>query len=216
MYVPAQFEQREIAELHKVIRAYPLATWIVRDADDLIVNHVPMMLDPTRGEFGTLCGHVARANPVWRYCARSESKLIFHGPQSYISPSWYPSKRETGKVVPTWNYIVVHASGTAQVMEDPKSLLAHVSELSATQESVRAEPWHVTDAPQEYIDGLLRNIVGIEIPIRALTGKWKISQHRPLTESVAVVNALHEQSSTASHDIAQAMDAMVNRARTSS
>lgn len=203
MYVPAQFEQRDLAEMHKMMRAHPLATWIVRDEQEMIVNHVPFLLDATQGEFGTLRGHVARANPVWQRAGSGESKVIFHGPQSYISPGWYPSKRETGRVVPTWNYIVVHADGMARAIDDRMSLLEHVSQLSDTHESHRAEPWHVSDAPADYIDRLLNNIVGIEIPIRTLHGKWKISQHRPLHETAAVIDALRKSQSNAMADVMQ-------------
>jgi transcriptional regulator len=212
MYIPAQFEQRDVAEMHAMISTHPLATWVVRDADDLIVNHVPFVLDANVGEFGMLRGHVARANPVWRCCTNVESKVIFHGPQAYISPSWYPAKQETGKVVPTWNYIVVHATGTARTSDDRSVLLKHVSDLTAKQEPTVARSWRVSDAPADYIEALLRNIVAIEIPIRTLTGKWKISQHRPREESARVVDALREQSDTSSRAMADAMAAALQRA----
>jgi transcriptional regulator len=216
MYIPAQFEQRDVAAMHAIIATCPLATWIVRDADDLIVNHVPFVLEAGAGGFGLLRGHVARANPVWRCCTNLESKVVFQGPQAYISPSWYPAKQETGKVVPTWNYIVVHASGTARTSDDRSVLLKHVADLTARQEPKVASTWQVSDAPTDYIDGMLRNIVAIEIPIRTLTGKWKISQHRPVEESARVVRALRERSDTSSHAMADAMDATIKRAHSGS
>jgi transcriptional regulator len=216
MYIPAQFEQRDVAAMHAIISTHPLATWVVRDADELIVNHVPFVLDANVGDFGMLRGHVARANPVWQRCESFESKVIFHGPQAYISPSWYPAKQETGKVVPTWNYIVVHASGTARTSDDRSVLLKHVAALTAVQEPKVGRTWQVSDAPTDYIDGMLRNIVAIEIPIRTLTGKWKISQHRPREESARVVDALHEQSDTSSHAVADAMAALLKRAHSGS
>ena len=209
MYIPAQFEQRDVGEMHSLIRKHPLATWIVRDADELIVNHLPFVLHAAEGEFGILRGHVARANPVWKSCTQFESKVIFHGPQAYISPSWYPAKQETGKVVPTWNYIVVHASGTARTTDDRAVVLKNVTDLTALQEPKVSRSWQVSDAPSDYIDGMLRNIVAIEIPIRELTGKWKISQHRPREESARVVDALHELAVTDSHAIANAMSAVI-------
>jgi transcriptional regulator len=205
MYVPAHFQQRDVAQMHGVIRANPLATWIVRDGDETIVNHVPFVLDATQCESGVLRGHVARANPVWRVCTRYESKAIFHGPQAYISPSWYPAKQETGRVVPTWNYIVVHASGIARTSDDGAVLLKNVSDLTAMQEPTVSRSWQVSDAPAHYIDALLRNIVAIEIPIRVLTGKWKVSQHRPPEESARVADALSELADTDSIAIAHAM-----------
>jgi transcriptional regulator len=209
MYVPIHFEQHNVAAMHALIRERPLATWVVRDADDLIVNHVPFVLDAQHGEFGTLRGHVARANPVWQRCANFESKVIFHGPQAYISPSWYPAKQETGKVVPTWNYIVVHASGIARSSDERSVLLNHVADLTRMQEQRVGRSWQVADAPADYIDGLLRNIVTIEIPIRAVTGKWKISQHRPPEETARVVDELRQQSDASSIAMADAMDSVV-------
>jgi transcriptional regulator len=146
---------------------------------------------------------------VWQHCSTFESKVIFHGPQAYISPSWYPAKQETGKVVPTWNYIVVHASGIARATDDRAALLKNVSDLTTLQEPKVSRSWQVSDAPAEYIDQLLGNIVGIEIPIRLLTGKWKLSQHRPPEESQRVVNALKGSADTDSHEIADAMDSNI-------
>jgi transcriptional regulator len=180
MYVPAHFSESDIAVLHALIRDHPLATWVTLGGDELVANHIPFYLDADRGEHGTLVGHVARANPVWRSFSRSTPSLaIFQGPQAYISPSWYPSKQADGKVVPTWNYAVVHAHGMPQVIEDRARLLEIVRSLTDMHEAGQRAPWNVADAPPDFIDKLLAAIVGIEIPIARLSGKWKISQNRP-------------------------------------
>lgn len=207
MYVPSQFEQNNLETLHALMRAHPLATWVTRSDADIIVNHIPFFLDRQQGEFGTLRAHVARANPVWKTCSSHESVVIFHGPQSYISPSWYPAKRESGRVVPAWNYVVVHAHGTAKIYEDRIWLLRNVSELSDAQEHERADPWRVSDAPGEYIDRLLGAIVGIEIPIARLVGKWKASQHRPPAETAKVIDELHAQNDSVASAMAAVMHA---------
>jgi len=191
MYVPAHFAETDVAVLHALIRAQPLGTWVTQGDDELVVNHIPFYLDAGKGEHGTLVGHVARANPVWKSLARAmPSVVIFQGPQAYISPSWYPSKQADGKAVPTWNYAVVHVHGRPQVIEDRVRLLDIVSVLTASQESGQAAPWQVSDAQADYIDKLLGAIVGIEIPIERLSGKWKVSQNRPLADRIGTAAGL--------------------------
>jgi transcriptional regulator len=191
MYVPQHFEETDIPVLHGLIGAHPFATWVFNAGGELQVNHLPLLLDPARGAFGTLCGHVARPNPAWQACAGSASVAIFQGPQAYITPSWYPSKQEHGKAVPTWNYAVVHAHGQPRVIEDRDWLLRHVSALTASQERGQALPWQVTDAPADYIERMLGGIVGIEIPITRLVGKWKVSQNRPEADRRGVIAGLN-------------------------
>jgi transcriptional regulator len=177
MYLPKHFEVSDPAALHALLRQNPLATWATVVDGAPVVNHVPFLLDPDRGAQGTLIGHVARANPVWR--SPAPSVLVFQGSDAYVSPSWYPSKREQGKVVPTWNYAVVHAHGTPQVTEDRATLLQIVSRLTATHEAAQQQPWAVSDAPPDYIEQMLRAIVGIEIPVQRWVGKFKLSQNQP-------------------------------------
>ncbi len=195
MYLPKHFEETRPEVLHALVRVHPLATWVLQHEGSLLANHVPFLLDTTRGEHGTLVGHVARANPVWQAveaagAAAPESLLIFQGADAYISPSWYPSKREHGKVVPTWNYAVVHAHGGARTVQDAQGVLAIVSRLTQLHESPRAAPWAVADAPPDYIDQMLRAIVGIEIPITRIVGKWKVSQNRSLADRQGVAGGL--------------------------
>jgi transcriptional regulator len=189
MYLPKHFEETDRSVLHGLMRAHPLAAWVTTDGDGAFVaNHVPFLVDPDRGENGTLIAHVARANPVWRTTARSV--IIFQGPHAYVSPSWYPTKQESGKVVPTWNYAVVHAHGTPRAIEDRDWLLRLVSRLTDTHEAGRPARWQVTDAPADYIDQMLRAIVGIEMPIERLEGKWKVSQNRSAADRAGVVKGL--------------------------
>ena len=150
MYIPKHFEERDTAVLHALMRSHPLGAWVTHVDDRLEVNHMPFLVDPTRGEYGTLIGHVARANPIWHtFSPTTESVVIFQGPQTYITPSWYASKREHGKAVPTWNYVVVHAHGIPRAIEDKAWLLAHVTALSAFHEGGRSNPWNVFDAPSD-------------------------------------------------------------------
>jgi transcriptional regulator len=180
MYLPKDFEETRVEVLHELIRTYPLGTVVMVTSAGLDANHVPFEVDPQPVPFGTLRGHVARANPLWRDAASSpDVMVIFQGPDTYVSPAWYPTKAETGKVVPTWNYAVVHAHGRLQVIDDRVWLRAFVEKLTKRHESKRLEPWHVTDAPADFIDTMVGAIVGIEIPIARLVGKFKVSQNRP-------------------------------------
>ncbi|HQV70822.1 MAG TPA: FMN-binding negative transcriptional regulator [Thermoflexales bacterium] len=191
MYIPKHFEEHDLNTLHALVRARPLGTWVTLAEDGLLVNHIPFDLDPTRGEFGALICHVARANAVWKNFSRATpSVFVFQGPQAYITPSWYATKHETGKAVPTWNYAVVHAYGLPRVMDDREWLLAHVSRLSDLHEATQPVPWRVSDAPPDYIDGMLKAIVGIEIPIAKIEGKWKASQNRPTPDKHGVIAGL--------------------------
>jgi len=168
--------------------------------EGLVANHIPFILDAGAGALGTLRGHVARANGQWRPAGTPasmenvrrdvEALVIFQGPQSYITPSWYPTKQETGKVVPTWNYAVVHAYGALRPIEDGEWLSNQIERLTVLQEGVRAEPWAVSDAPGDFIDAMMKAIVGIEIEITRMDGKWKVSQNRPVTDRQGVVEGL--------------------------
>ena len=191
-YLPAHFEERDLKTLHALIEAHPLATWATLQEDgELVVHHVPFMLDRERGPFGTLVGHVARANPVWR--APRKSLLVFQGAEAYISPGWYASKAQHGKVVPTWNYAVVHARGTPVALERPEDVLPIVTRLTQTHEAAQSKPWQVGDAPPDYIAKMLEAIVGIEIPIEQLVGKWKVSQNRSRADRDGVATGLSQR-----------------------
>ena len=191
MYVPQHFAETDNAVLHALIRAHPLGTWVTAGDDGLVANHIPFLIDPARGERGTLIAHVARANPIWRtFSATVRSLVVFQGVDTYITPSWYPSKQAHGKAVPTWNYAVVHAQGMPRAIEDRDWLRAHLERLVATHEATQPVPWKIADAPADYVDGLLRIIVGIEIPLDTLTGKWKVSQNRPEADRRGVVEGL--------------------------
>lgn len=191
MYLPKHFEETRIEVLHGLVRKYPLGTLVTQTAAGLEANHIPFEIDPEPAPFGTLRAHVARANPVWRDTRPGvEALAIFQGPDTYISPSWYPTKRETGKVVPTWNYAVVHASGIPRFIEDKEWLRAFVRRLTDRHEAQRPEPWKITDAPPEFIDRQLGAIVGLEIPIARMVGKWKVSQNRPSRDRAGVVEGL--------------------------
>jgi len=161
--------------------------------DGLEANHIPFEIEPAPAPFGTLRGHVARSNPVWRDFSKDvQALLVFQGAQAYITPSWYPTKKETGKVVPTYNYIVVHAYGPLHVIEDRAWLRALVERLTNRHEAARPEPWKITDAPDDYIEKMLGAIVGIEIPVARLLGKWKASQNRPAVDRDGVARGLSE------------------------
>ena len=191
MYMPAHFEETRPEVLHALVRDHPLATWVVHDDAGLTVNHIPFLLDPTRGPHGTLIGHVARANPVWQRLGPSVA--VFQGAQAYISPSWYPSKRAHGKVVPTWNYAVVHAHGVPRALESREQLLAIVTRLTLTHEADSAVPWAVGDAPADFIEQMLKAIVGIEMPLERLVGKWKVSQNRGAPDRLGTVAGLQQR-----------------------
>jgi transcriptional regulator len=198
--MPAHFDEKRPDVLHALVRDHPLATWVVQGTDGLNVNHVPFLFDATRGAHGTLIGHVARANPVWQRLGPSVA--VFHGPQAYISPNWYPSKRAHGKVVPTWNYAVVHAHGTPRAIDSRDELLAIVTRLTQTHEAGSAVPWAVSDAPADFIDQMLKAIVGIEVPIERIEGKWKVSQNRALPDRLGTVAGLRQRGDAQSLGVA--------------
>ena len=179
MYVPRNFAENDITTLHEQMQAAALPVLITHSSQGLLASHVPLVLNPDEGAYGTLYGHLARVNPHWQTLAEgAEALVIFAGEQAYISPSFYPSKAIDGKSVPTWNYLAVHAYGQAEVFDDPERLLALVSRLSNQHEANRPEPWAVSDAPRDYIDSMLKAIVGFSIPVSRLIGKRKLSQNR--------------------------------------
>jgi len=198
MYVPAQFREDRVPVLHEMIRRIRLGTLVTLNGDGLVASHLPMLVDPEPAPFGMLSGHFARANPQWRTLKPEvEALVIFAGPQAYITPSWYATKPLTGKVVPTWNYVAIHAYGALRVVDDPAHTHAHITRLTDTQESARAQPWHVTDAPDDFIVGMVKGIIGFEFVITRLDGKWKMSQNRPAEDRAGVVAGLAREGGSA-------------------
>jgi transcriptional regulator len=211
MYVPKHFDESRVDVLHDLICARPLATLVTLSSDGLTANHVPLLISAEPVPFGTLRGHVARSNPIWTDITKGVEVLaVFHGPDAYISPSWYSTKAETGKVVPTWNYAVVHAYGTLRIVDDPSWLRANLEALTTHSESAFAEPWHVSDAPPDFTERLIAAVVGIEIVITRLTGKWKVSQNQPHQNQVGVVQGLRTSSSTQAQEMAALVEGAKN------
>ena len=190
MYLPKHFEETRAEVLHQLLRAHPLGLLVTQPGGELRADSIPFMLDAQRGPHGTLVAHVARANTLWREAADGQALVVFQGAQAYVSPSAYPSKAEHGKVVPTWNYIMVQARGRLRAIDDPAWLHALVSRLTERHEASRAVPWEVSDAPLDYIEKMLGAIVGIEIQIEAITGKWKVSQNRSAADRDGVARTL--------------------------
>jgi len=206
MYLPAHFEERRIDVLHAFVREHPFGLLVTAGADGPVANGLPFLLD-AGGEagLGVLRGHVARANPVWRDAADAPSLVVFQGPDGYVSPSFYPAKAEHGKVVPTWNYAMVQGRGRLRAIDDREWLRGFVARLTERHESARAAPWAVTDAPPDYVDTMLRAIVGIEIELTALVGKWKLTQNRTMEDRRGVVSGLEATTDERSTKLARLM-----------
>jgi len=191
MYQPPHFREDRLDVQHALVRANPLGILITLGADGLVANHIPFVLDADATPLGTLRCHVARANGQWSDLDPSlDALVVFQGADRYVTPSWYATKHETGKVVPTWNYAVVHAYGRARAMDDPAWVARQIAQLTAESEAGRAEPWRVTDAPAAFVAGQMKGIVGIEIEIARIEGKWKVSQNRPTADRVGVIAGL--------------------------
>ncbi len=190
MYQPPHHREDRLEVQHALIRAHPFGTLTTLGSTGLIANAIPFILEETP-PLGLLKGHVARANTQWRdFDPAVDALVVFQGVETYITPSWYETKRQTGKVVPTWNYAMVHAWGPMRVTQDRAWLAAQIAELTRLQEASRAEPWAVADAPERFIESQLKGIVGIEIPISRIEGKWKVSQNRPEADREGVVAGL--------------------------
>ncbi|MEY4754741.1 MAG: hypothetical protein RJA44_2416 [Pseudomonadota bacterium] len=191
MYLPPHFAQPETEQLQRLMRAHPLGALVTQVDGVLDADHLPFELDATRGEHGVLQAHVARANPLWQRCASGTPVLvIFRGAESYISPSWYPSKHEAHRQVPTWNYEVVHAHGILSIHGDERYVRGLVARLTRRHEAAEPQPWKMGDAPADYLDAMLRNIVGIEVQITALVGKAKLSQNKEARDRLNAADTL--------------------------
>lgn len=207
MYLPAHFNHADTASLHALMRQYPLATLVTESDGEPVADELPFLLNATQGSNGTLSAHVARANPLWQaHPADRPVLVIFRGPQAYISPSWYPGKAEHGKVVPTWNYTVVQASGYLRVVDgDAAWLRAQLEALTHSQEAARAHPWQVADAPADYLARMMSVVVGLEIKITRLVGKFKLSQNHPTESRQGVVQGLTAEPAESSRQVAVLM-----------
>lgn len=203
MYIPAHFAEIRTEELHRIIREHPLGMMVIHGADGLDADHIPMELDASAGPYGTLVGHVARANPLWQRCPTGTPVMVvFRGADAYISPNWYPSKHETHRQVPTWNYQVVHAHGTIAIHDDERFVRGVVARLTRHHEAAEPKPWKMGDSPPAFIDEMLGKIVGFEIAITSLVGKVKLSQNREARDRLGAANTLDTRGDSA---IAQVM-----------
>lgn len=211
MYNPRAFREERIEVLHAAMRGLGACTLVSQGPEGLLATHLPIELDPAPAPWGTLRCHLARANPHWQALGPEREVLaIFQGPQGYVSPGWYATKRETGKAVPTWNYVAIHARGTARTYDDPERLLAHVTALTARHEAGRAEPWAPADAPADFIAAQLKAIVGVEVPLAHVEGKWKVSQNRTRADREGVVAGLHAQGDADSRTLADLVQAALD------
>lgn len=208
MYQPPHFVESRPEVLFDLIARHPFAALVRSGANGLEADHLPLVHDPSPAPFGTLRGHVARANPLWRACADGlDVLLIFQGAHTYVTPAWYPGKQVHGRVVPTWNYAVVHARGRARAVDDPAWLNALVTRLTDQNEAGRAQPWRVTDAPEAYVAAQLRAVVGLEITVEQLTGKWKVSQNREPADRAGVVEGLRARGDAVATEMAAMVEA---------
>jgi transcriptional regulator len=208
MFLPTQFAEDRVEVLHAAMREIAFGTLVSLGADGLIASHIPLLLDEAPAPFGTLAGHLARGNPQGRGPApEGEALAIFLGPEAYVTPSWYPSKAETERVVPTWNYVAIHAYGRLRFIDDPDWKRAHVTRLTLSQEGKRAAPWAVSDAPDDYLAGMLKGIIGFELPIARLQGKWKMSQNRDARDRQGVIEGLGHENDPGAAAVAAIMAA---------
>jgi transcriptional regulator len=191
MYIPRHNEEKRVSVMHSLIVSRPLGTLITLGASGLFASHIPMILEDNGSHFGVLKGHISRANTQWQdFVPTVDALAIFAGHQHYITPTWYPGTKEHGKEVPTWNYVVVHAYGPLNVIHDDQWLLTNVEKLTNIHEAGSPVPWRVSDAPEDFIRSQLKGIVGLELPIQKLEGKWKVSQNRTERERLGVIDGL--------------------------
>ncbi|MEJ2610819.1 MAG: FMN-binding negative transcriptional regulator [Candidatus Thiodiazotropha sp.] len=214
MYIPKFNEETDVSVLHSLIKENPFGAWTTVSKGELTINHIPFVLNENKGEYGTLLGHVAKKNPIWESFSKDiESAIAFQVHDSYISPSWYPTKHEHGKAVPTWNYTVVYAWGIPKVIEDREWLLTHVEEITSIHERDQKLPWKVSDAPDEYIDRLLGFIVGIEIPITKLKGKFKLGQNRSEADKLGTIVGLVSKNTDKSKGLASLLNKHIEESK---
>jgi transcriptional regulator len=204
MYVPAHFKEDRVPVLHDAIRKYGFGTLVTSSEQELEASHLPMLLDSEPAPFGTVLGHLARANPQWQRAKPGfQALVIFLGPNTYITPSWYPTKQQNSKVVPTWNYLAIHAYGALSFYDDPGELREHVARMTNAHEAPRAAPWAVSDAPADYVQTMLGAIVGFRLVITKLEGKWKMSQNRPQQDVSGVIDGLRREAGESHGPVAE-------------
>jgi transcriptional regulator len=202
MYIPPAFKDTELAAIHETMRSARLANFVTSTAGGLVCTPLPLLLDEREGEQGVIYGHVAKANPQWKDAPIGDALAIFNGPDAYVTPSWYASKQEHGKVVPTWNYTAVHVYGAVEFFEDAERLYGVITRLTNLYEQPRAESWAVTDAPADFIKAQLRGIVGIRMPISRIDAKRKMSQNRSEADRAGVAAGLAESDREADRRVA--------------
>lgn len=208
MYNPPSFAEHDVGVMQAFIEAHPFGALVTASPSGLFATHLPLVLDRERGNYGTLWGHIARANPHHELAGEgSEALVLFTGVDSYVTPSLYPSKAKHGKVVPTWNYIAVHAHGTLRFVREPDALKRHLAQLTARHEAPRPQPWSIDDAPDGYVDKQLRAIVGVELEITRLDGKWKMSQNRGAEDIDGVIEGLGESDDARQREVADVVRA---------
>lgn len=205
MYLPPHFAETRPGELHRIIREHPLGMLVTHSGHGIDANHIPFEFDPHRGAHGVLLAHIARANPLWReFTSGADVMVVFRGVEGYISPNWYPSKHETHRQVPTWNYEVVHAHGRLRIMDDETFVRGVVARLTRHHEATEPRPWKMGDAPRDYMDDMVSKVVGIEVEIVRLEGKRKLSQNREIRDIEHAVNELQRRQQ---HELASTMSA---------
>ena len=209
MYLPKYFEETRTSVLHETMHANPFGTLVTLTSEGLDANHIPMEIDPAPAPYGTVRGHVARGNPVWRDLQSHDVLTIFQGPHTYISPSWYPTAQDSHTAVPTWNYVVVHAHGTIRIIDDEAWVRGQLEALMSRFEAGRTNPWRMSDIPADYVNTHIRGVVGFEVRISRLIGKWKVSQNRPAGDVQGIVDGLRNRGASSDDDMAR----LVARAR---
>lgn len=208
VYLSDHFAETRPEAIRRLIAERPLATLVTLGPEGIAANHIPLLLDATRSEFGTLIGHVARNNDVWREGHHAGASLaVFGSADAYVSPTWYPTKQKTHEVVPTWNYAVVHAYGELIVHDDEKWVRGVVGRLTKAMEAAQPAPWKMADAPPDYVKGMLESIVGIEIPVSRFVGKWKVSQNRSDADRTGAVAGLRSSGDPGDADMADLIEA---------
>ncbi|NYF78362.1 FMN-binding negative transcriptional regulator [Granulicella arctica] len=206
MYTPKAFKVEDLAIIHATMRQHPLATLVTLTPQGLVATHLPLMLDETRGEYGTLIGHISRANLQGRNSDPTlEALAIFTGPETYVTPNWYPSKQETGRAVPTWYYAAIHAYGKPSFFDDPEHLRQIVTRLTDQHEAAFPAPWKISDAPRTYIDSQLKAIIGVELPITRIEGKQKFDQNSPAADRAGVIAGLRSLNDPCKTEVADLM-----------
>jgi transcriptional regulator len=203
MYVPPVFREEDLSAMHAAMRAGRLANLVTATAEGLMSTPLPLFLVPEEGPYGTLYGHLARANPQWKLPPVGDAMVLFMGPEAYVTPAWYPSKQEHQMVVPTWNYMAVHAYGPVEFFDDAERLLEVVVKLTDQHEASRPEPWAVTDAPANFIRAQLKGIIGLRLPIVRLDGKRKMSQNRSEADRAGVAAGLAQSERASDRDVSK-------------